>query len=225
MDCFKDFYEYLESLPAPEPDDYTVDLTNAGISEEYFEKVDHASSMIAQLFDRYINTDNMQKKLHERIRTGRYKNRDDVKLCLMIDIVRCYYGLDHRTSLNTPEGIALLLLLVKLFREDYTITYSGLSEIPSSIINLDGLVTYISDCSDEIDIPSDQCVLTTILQDKYPSVDRSYRIALYRFCEAISEVDGVISVSEREFLMALLRLDDEDVTNDIDIDSIFNREQ
>ena len=225
MDCFKDFYDCLENLPAPSPDDYTLDLSQTGITEEYFDKVDSASSMIIMLYERHLNTNPMQRLLHDNIRTGRYKNRDDVKLCLMIDIVRCYYGLGHRTSLNSPEGIALLLLLIKLFRNEYTITYKGLGEIPNYIIDIDGLVPYISECSDQIDIAKDQSVLSTLLQNKYPQVDRSYRIALYRYCEAISEVDGTISREEREFLMTLLRLDDDDVTNDILIDSIFNREK
>ena len=215
MDCFKDFYDCLENLPDPSLDDYTLDLSVTGITEEYFDKVDSASSMIIMLYERHLDTSSIQRLLHDSIKTGRYKNRDDVKLCLMVDIVRCYYGLGHRTSLNTPEGIALLLLLVKLFRNEYTITFNGLRAIPSYIIDTDGLVPFISECSDQIIIPNDQCVLTTILHEKHPSIDESYRIVLYRFCEAISAVDGTISRDEREFLLTLLRLDDDDTTNDI----------
>ena len=39
------------------------------------------------------------------------------------------------------------------------------------------------------------------------------------FFEAVSEVDGVISQSEKEYLMTLLHLDDDDVSNDIDIET------
>ena len=118
----------------------------------------------------------------------------------------------------------MLMLLVKFFRPDYFISYIGLKEIPTDIINLDGLVPYISACSDQIDIPMEESVISLLLQEAHPNADRTYRSAMYVLYEAISEVDGVISQAEKEYLMTLLRLDDDDVSNDIDIDSIFNRD-
>lgn len=56
MDCFTDFYERLDILTTiqepeldengePLVDEFTSDLS-AGIAEEYFEKVDQASSLL-----------------------------------------------------------------------------------------------------------------------------------------------------------------------------------
>lgn len=234
MECFTEFYKLLETLVQPpviEEDDnqgyfndvFMNDLSE-GIEESYFEKIDQATSMIMSFYERYIADTRMHIALHERVNTRRRKNYDDLKLMLMIDVVRAYEGLNHSTRLNCPEGIALLLLLVKFFRPDYFISYQGLKAIPSDIINLDGLVPYISNCSDQIDIPMEESVISILLQDAHSKADKTYRIAMYALFEAISEVDGVISRSEREYLMALLRLDDDDVTNDINIDSIFTRE-
>lgn len=234
MDCFTEFYELLETLAQPPViaeddeqgynDDVFMNDLSEGIEESYFEKIDQATSMVLSFYERYIADTMMHIALHERVNTRRRKNYDDLKLMLMIDVVRAYEGLNHSTRLNCPEGIALLLLLVKFFRPDYFISYQGLKAIPSDIINLDGLVPYISNCSDQIDIPMEESVISTLLQDAHPKADKSYRIAMYALFEAISEVDGVISRSEREYLMTLLRLDDEDVSNDIVIDSIFTRE-
>ena len=234
MDCFNEFYERLEALTQPpvvEDDDeleiiddsFKSDLS-VGIDEKYFDKIDQASSMILSFYERYIADTRMHVALHERVNTRRRKNYDDLKLMLMVDVIRAYEGLNHSTRLNCPEGIALLMLLVKFFRPDYFISYQGLKEIPEDIINLDGLVPYISDCSEQIDIPLEESVISNLLQDAHPNADKTYRSAMYRLFEAISEVDGVISLSEREYLMTLLRLDDDDVTNDINIDSIFTRE-
>ena len=234
MDCLTDFYERLEALTAtPEPeldengevyvDELTSDLSE-GITEEYFEKVDHASSMLLNLFDKYIADTRMHVALHERVNTRRRKNYDDLKLVVMVDIIRAYEGLDHSTRLNCPEGIALLLLLVKFFKPDYFITFQGLKAIPTDIINLDGIVPYIAACSDEIDIDKYESIVSILLQEVRPNADRTYRMCLYYLFEAVSQVDGVISQSEREYLMTLLRLDDDDVSNDIDIDSIFSQE-
>ena len=234
MECFTEFYELLENLTQPPvideddelgtiDDDFKSDLST-GIDEKYFDKIDQASSMILSFYERYIADTRMHVALHERVNTRRRKDYNDLKLMLMIDVVRAYEGLNHSTRLNCPEGIALLLLLAKLFRPDYFISYQGLKAIPTDIINLDGLVPYISNCSDQIDIPMEDSVISVLLQDVHPKADKTYRIAMYALFEAISEVDGVISLSEREYLMSLLRLDDDDVTNDIVIDSIFTRE-
>lgn len=236
MDCFTDFYERLEALttiPEPELDeegnpideeDFKSDLS-LEINEPYFDKVDHASTTLVQFYDRYIADTVMHSALHARINTRHRKNYDDLKLMVMVDVVRAYEGLDHSTRLNCPEGIALLLLLVKFFRPDYFITFPGLKEIPTEIINLDGIVPYISACSDMIDIPSEESTISELLLEAHPKHERTYRVCLYHLFEAVSEVDGVISLSEREYLMTLLRLDDDDATNDINIDSIFAREK
>ena len=234
MECFTEFYELLENLTQPPvieeddelgaiDDDFKSDLST-GIDEKYFDKIDLASSMILSFYERNIADTRMHVALHERVNTRRRKDYNDLKLMLMIDVVRAYEGLNHSTRLNCPEGIALLLLLVKFFRPDYFISYQGLKAIPTDIINLDGLVPYISNCSDQIDIPMEESVISVLLQDVHPKADKTYRIAMYALFEAISEVDGVISLSEREYLMSLLRLNDDDVTNDIVIDSIFTRE-
>ena len=234
MECFTEFYELLENLMQPPvvekddeqgtiDDDFKSDLST-GIEEKYFDKIDHASSMISLFYERYIADTRMHVALHERVNTRRRKDYNDLKLMLMIDVVRAYEGLNHSTRLNCPEGIALLLLLVKFFRPDYFISYQGLKAIPTDIINLDALVPYIYNCSEQIDIPMEESVISILLQDVHPKADKTYRIAMYALFEAISEVDGVISLSEREYLMSLLRLDDDDVTNDIVIDSIFTRE-
>lgn len=229
MDCFNEFYERLEALTQPpvveedeergEIEDIVTSDLSAGIEESYFDKIDHASSMILSFYERYIADTRMHVTLHEHVNTRRRKNYDDLKLMLMVDVIRAYEGLNHSTRLNCPEGIALLLLLVKFFRPDFFISYDTLKEIPVDIINLDGLVPYISNVSDQIDIPSDESIISLLLLEAHPKADRVYRAAMYALYEAISEVDGVISISEREYLMALLHLDDEDINNDIKVET------
>lgn len=236
MDCFTDFYERLEALTTilePERDEegYPIDELDIksdlsfGISEHYFEKVDHASTTLVNFYDKYIADTVMHFALHSRINTRRRKNYDDLKLMVMVDVVRAYEGLDHSTRLNCPEGIALLLLLVKFFRPDFFISFEGLKEIPTEIINLDGIVPYISAVSDTIDIPSEESVISGLLLEAHRKHERTYRICLYHLFEAVSQADGVLSISEQDYLMTLLHLDDDDVSNDIVIDSIFSREK
>lgn len=194
-----------------------------GIDECYYTKIDIASSAVFSFFERYVADTRMHSALHSHFNTRRFKNYDDLKLVLLIDVIRAYSELDHSTRLNCPEGIALLMLLVKFFRQDFLLTYEGLKNVPPDIINLDGIVPYISACSEVIDVPKDHSVISLLLLEVHPHSDRIYRVAMYRLFEAISEVDGIISQSEKEYLMTLLHLDDNDVSNDIEIDSIFSK--
>ena len=234
MDCFIDFYERLESFMQPpiievEDDEkgsfepLTSDLS-PNIDERYFENVDYATSSIVSFYEDYISDTRMHVALQSRMNTRRRKNYDDLKLMLMIDIERAYEGLHHPTRLNSPEGLALFLLLVKMFRPDFFVTYEGLKAIPEDIINLDGLVPYISNCSAQIDIPEKESVISILLQEVRPKADRFYRVYLYRLFEAVAQVDGIITEEEQNYLKKLLRLDDDDVSNDIDIESVFSIE-
>lgn len=235
MDCFIDFYERLEAFtnpPAIEEEDeeagpieglLTSDLSR-NIEERYFDIVDHATTTIVSFYEDYIADTRMHVALHERMNTRRRKNYDDLKLMLMIDVVRAYEGLHHPTRLNSPEGIALFLLLVKLFRPDYFVTYEGLKAVPEEIINLDGIVPYISDCSAQIDIDENKSVISTLLMEAHPKAERRYRVYLYRLFEAVAQVDGILTENEKYYLKGLLHLDDDDITNDIVIDSIFSQE-
>lgn len=114
---------------------------------------------------------------------------------------------------------------MKLFRPDYFVTYEGLKAIPEEIINLDGIVPYISGCSAQIDIPEKESVISTLLLAVCPKAERMYRIILYRLFESVAKVDGVITEHEQDYLKKLLHLDDDDIYNDIVIDSIFEEEE
>lgn len=232
-DCFYDFYERLDALTLPqEPEEeleeeevaapaieeITTDLS-FGITEEYFDKVDHASGILRSFFDRYIADSRMHQALHEDVNTHRRKNYDDLKLMVLVDVVRAYESLNHSTRLNCPEGIALLLLLVKFFKPDEFISFQGLKEIPVDIINLDGIVPYIAACSDEIEfVGDDESIISSLLRKVHPKADNTYRMCMYHLFEAVAQVDGVITQSEQEYLMTLLHLDDDDLSNDIKID-------
>ncbi len=230
MDYFVDFYNRLDVITAESayrrveggsfPDEcMTVDISNPKTTEDYFNSIDTSTTILITFYDRYIANSKMRHVLHQYVNTRHRRNYDDLKLVLVADVIRAYHGMNHSTQLKTPEGIALLLLLIKLFRQDFYVTYETLKNIPEDIINLDGLIPYISECSDSIEIPADESIISTLLIEAHPRADLTYRICLYNLCEAVSKVDGVISQSEKEFIMTLLHLDDEDLSNDIEIDS------
>lgn len=205
-------------------DDITVDISYSGVTPEYFEKVDNASNWLMQFYEHKVATTPVHNALYDQALLYKRRTYDDLKLCLLIDVLRCYDGLNHPTSLNSRERLGLLLLLVKMYKPNMILTYEDLTAVPDTIINMDALITYASGCSDEINFPKDTIIISSLLQQADKKADMLYRTLMYRFCEAISEADGVISRSEKEWLMTILRLDDDDVSNDIVIDSIFTRQ-
>lgn len=226
MKAYTDYFDRLNMVANQDCDSggVTVDLTGSGITREYYAKIDERSDAILNFFHSKIANQEVRDALKEIAAIDGCHNDDDLMLCLLMDIVQCFDGLDHPTSLNSREGIALLNVMEKVYYPDYSMSFDKLSVVPGFIINLDAMVTYIVACIEATDIMKSQSIVSALLQKANPEADREYRILLYRFCEAISEVDGVISIPEREFLMNILRLDDNDVTTDIHTDSIFTRE-
>ena len=225
MNAFEKYFEQLRYVTSINPDleAVTVDLTGSGVTNEYFDNIDERSSNLLDFFQQTVANQTVRDALQGIVTIEGYQDDEDLMLCLLMDIVHCFEGLDHRTSLNSCEGLALLNVLAKVYRPDYYMSFGELSEIPQFIINLDRMVSFIHGCIDETEIMKKQSIISVLLQIVNPEADKDYRILLYKLCEAISEVDGRISISEREFLMNVLRLDDDDVTNDIETDSIFNR--
>lgn len=226
MKAYADYFDRLNLAVNQnyDPDDVPVDLTRSGVTPEYYAKIDERSDDMLDFFQKKIANQAVREALNGMVTIEGYRDDEDLMLCLLMDIVHCFDGLGHPTSLDTCEGIALLNMMEKVYRPDYYMSFEELSEVPGFIINLDAMVTYIVSCIEATDIMKSQSIVSALLQQVDPDADKEYRILLYRFCEAISEVDGVISVLEREFLMNILRLDDNDVTTDIHTDSIFTRE-
>lgn len=205
-----------EIIQVADNDEFSVDLSGVNVTEAYFDNFDWAAQNIVTFFDNHLVNSDVHKAFYDVLVGPRRRNYDDMKFCLLIDIERCYVGLNHSTSPNTPEGIALLLLLTRLFMPQKLFGYAGLNQVPESVINLDAIVAYASMGSEEIDIPADELVIARLLAEVKPNSEVLYRKVIYRFCEAISEVDGTVSRSEDEFLKAILRLDD-DPDNDIEM--------
>lgn len=227
MNAFDKYFEKLRYVTSinPELDGVTVDLTRSGVTREYFNKLDESSNALLDFFQETVAKQEVRDALQGIVTMEGYQENEDLMLCFLMDLVHCFEGLDHSTSLNTCEGLALLNVMAKVYRPDYYMSFEELSEIPQFIINLDAMTIYIDGCIEETEIMKNQSLVSVLLQIVNPEADKEYRILLYRLCEAISEADGVISISEREFLMNVLRLDDNDVSTDIITDSIFNRDE
>lgn len=227
MSAFSDYFEHLNVVTSTnyELDDITVDLSNSGVTPEYYAKIDERSDALLDFFQREVARSEVRDTLQGMMTINGFKDDDDLMLCLLMDFVHCFENLNHPTNLNTSEGIALLNVLEKVYRPDYYMPFEELSVVPRFIIDLDGMVSYIEGCIGETPLLKTQSIISALLQVVRPESDKEYRILLYRLCESVSEADGYISNEERDFLMSLLRLDDDDVTNDIETDSIFCRKQ
>lgn len=217
MKAYIDYFDRLNFIVNQNygSNDILVDLTHSNITPEYFAKIDERSDKILDFFDKEIANEEVRKVLAENITFERYNGNQDLMLCLLMDIIHYFEGLGHPTNLDSSEGVALLNILSKVYRPDYYMSYVGLSEVPGFIVDLDAMITYIISCIEVTDIMKTQSIISFLLQKIDHALDKEYRILLYRFCEAISEVDGVISVLEQESLRGLLCLNDKDLSNDM----------
>lgn len=225
MSAFTDYFKQLEIVTSQNYNSHDImtDLTISGVTQDYFNVIDQRSDALLEFYLKETENPQLRNNLRDIVDIRDYKDKDDLMLCLLMDIVFCFESMDHPTSLNTCEGLALLNIMEKIYRPDYYMSFEDLSEVPSFIINLDSMLSYIEGCIEEVKLIKEQSLVSVLLQKINPDSDKEYRILLYRLCEAISEADGLISISEKELLMTILRLDDDDVTNDIKTDSIFSR--
>jgi len=213
---YNQFYLLLAKMDNHAENEIKTNLLQYGIAPEYYERVDNAAALIVDFYTKYLTSDEFQKGVHEILKDERKEN---VKFCLLIDILRCYDGLDHPTSFTTPEGIAFMILLAKLLGKSEKISYEKLASVPASILALIDIIPSINECSEELGNKY-SLLLSSIIEPIDSSIDRLYRMLLYNLCKRIAEVDGEISISEQEWLNEIALLNDDNPDTDIDVRDI-----
>lgn len=210
------YSQLKENLQDNIADDFTTDLLQYGIKRDYYEQVDKATGVLIEFYHKYLTTFDVWNQIAERLHD---EQKENIKFCLLVDVTRCYDGLDHPTSFTTPEGIALMILLGKVFGIGEIQSYEQLGNVNSASLSLIDLMPYICGLSDELGNRY-SLFLSPMLQTISSDTDRLYRVLLYNLCKRIAEVDGEISLPEKEWLNEIAFLNDDDPTNDIDVSKI-----
>lgn len=218
MESFKKYREQLGELKnLTNEDSLSVDLLQYGISETYYAKVNKAVKLLVDFETKYLRSHRLFNSISDVIEDF---DDEDMKLCVLIDVMRCYDGLNHPTSFITPEGVALLILICRFYGIGNIQSYKDLGNVNSSTISIIDITPTIDECSYELG--KRHCLfLSALLEKQDLQVDTLYRMLIYNLCKRIAEVDGDISISEKEWLEEIARLDDDDVTNDINV-SLFD---
>ncbi len=213
---YEQYYNLIENIQENTNNGFTTDLLQYGITKEYFEEVVKATGLLQNFYNKYLTIDNIRNAVCERLNDNHAEN---VKFCMLIDVLRCYDGLGHPTSFTTPEGIALMVLLGKIMNLGEINSYEQLGTVNSATLSQIDIIPYISECSDELG-QKYSLLMSTIFEKEAPDIDRLYRMLLYNLCKRIAEVDGEISISEKQWLEEIALLADDDPDNDIDISGL-----
>lgn len=213
---YEQYYNLIENIQENTNNGITTNLLQYGITKEYFEEVLKATGLLQNFYDKYLTIDNIRNIVCEILNDNHAEN---VKFCMLFDVLRCYDGLGHTTSFATSEGIALMVLLGKILNLGEINSYEQLGTVNSATLSLIDIIPYISECSDELGQKYSLFMSSIIVQES-PDIDRLYRMLLYNLCKRIAEVDGEISISEKEWLEEIALLADDDPDNDIDISNL-----
>lgn len=194
--------------------DSATNLLQYGITEDYFKEVDQAVELLYKFYTSKLENADIRNALAYRLNDS---HSDNIKFCVLIDVLRCYDGLDHATSFTTLEGITLLILLDKFLGNREIVSYVQLEKVSNPTISLIDIIPYICECSDALGSKY-SLFLPPFLEKKVPEIVKVYRKLIYNLCKTIAEVDGNISIAEQEWLdeIALLNDDDTIINNDID---------
>ena len=219
MDKFNQLYDqyslYKEKVEEDDSD-FTTDLLQYEITEDYFLKVSRAVELLIRFYETKLSNTTIRNAVAYRLN---HNHTDNVKFCLLIDVLRCYDGLSHPTTFTTPEGIALMMLLDKLIGDRRIMAYEQLCEVDSATLSLIDLVPYLDECSEQLGSRY-SLYLPTIFEKKAPELERLYRRTLYNLCKTIAEVDSEITAAEEDWLNEIALLNDDDPDNDIDTNGL-----
>ncbi len=219
MDAFAQLYEKYYLLKNNLQDNQTGFKTNLiqyGITKDYYDKIDHATGLLYKFCDVKLTNATIRNAVANRLNDSHSEN---VKFCVLVDVLRCYDGLNHPTSFTTPEGIALMVLLGKILDLGKIMSYEQLEAVDTTTLSLIDIIPYINECSDVLG-QKYSLFMSTIFEKKTPDMDCIYRRLLYNLCKKIAEVDGEITLSEQEWLNEIALLNDEAPDNDIDISGL-----
>lgn len=215
-DLYNQYSQLKMNQKENDTDGFATNLLQYGIKEDYYNQVDKATGVLMDFYYKYLTSEDVWKHIDDKLKDDR---EDNVKFCLLVDVFRCYDGLDHPTSFTTPEGIAIMLLLGKALGIGEIGSYEQLGCVSSTTLSLIDLLPYIGEFSDELG-GRYSLFMSQILQNISSKIDRLYRILLYNLCKKIAEVDGEISASEKEWLDEIALLNDNDPSNDIDVTNL-----
>ncbi len=217
MESLNTLYEHYNrlktELQGEIESDVTTNLLQSSITKDYYDKVYTAIELLQKFYDRHLTSNRIYDAVVAQLNSSRKEN---VKFCMLIDIMRCYDGLDHPTSFNTPEGVALMMLLDKTIGLAQINRYENLASVSSKTLELIDIIPYINECSYALGNRY-SLFMSSIFEKVSPDMDRLYRRLLYNLCKHIAEVDGLITISEKDWLNEIALLNDDDPDNDIDI--------
>ena len=213
---YEQYYCVIANIQENQDNGVVVDLLQYGMTENYFNEVLKASGLLQNFYSKYLKDRNIRNAVCEKLIDDHEEN---VKFCVLVDVMRCYDGMDHPTSVTTPEGMALMILLGKVLGFGEINSFAQLEMVNSATLSLIDLIPYIGACSDELG-KKYSLFMSSILETEASGIDRLYRMLLYNLCKKIAEVDGEISVSEQEWLNEIALLNDDDPNNDIDVSGL-----
>ena len=164
-------YSLLKDMLKENMNDFSADLLQYGITEDYYRKVDEATELLFTFYNARLDNATIHNALSYRLNDNHAGN---VKMCLLIDVLKCYDGLSHPSTFTTPEGTALLLLLDKILGNREIKSYAHLGAVSSPTLSLIDIIPYVSECSEGLGT-NYSLYLPTILQKKSPRDEHLYR--------------------------------------------------
>lgn len=215
MNSFESFYSQLSSIRGSRQAGVPVDLSEIGITEEYFEKISFSISIFERMHSKLLANKDAEYSLSDILKGNIGNPDDDLKLCIILDVYRCLTGLGHSTSIHTPEGFAFFMLLGRFFLPDIRLSFDTLSCVPSDFISLADLVPCLGQCLDTLESDDSELLISTFLENTDERQVVPYRKRLYSFCVSVSRIDGYVSEQEKEWLETILRLNDGNPDTDI----------
>lgn len=200
---------YAETLTFP---------TTNEITETYFNSINGVVEKLVALFEILKIDKDFQAVVAEGVKMHLNINGEDrtdfseqLRTMLLMDMTKCYIELNHPIDLDSKEGIGLLLLLARTGGLD-KVTFSALNIVAnrSLVISSEDYINQFKNAIVSKSIPEveENFIISRVLHEYNPDIQKQYLILLYRFISITAKADGIVTETEQKWLSELLKLSD-----------------
>lgn len=196
-------------------DETPIFPTTNEITESYFNSINDVVENLVTLFEKLKKDKDFQAAVTSGVKMKLNINgkkctdfSEQLRIMLLTDLMECYIELNHPIDLNSKEGLGLLLLLARTggFNK---ITFSTLNIAVNQSVVILGK-NYINQLKDIILSKStpkveDKLIISKVLHEYNPDIQKQYLILLYRFISITAKADETVTEAEQKWLNELMK--------------------
>ena len=181
------------------------------ITEEYYDLVTKAAEDVYNDYERVLklckNDPSLDiKDVNLTLDESLIMNANEkIRLLFILDIIRCYKGLEHNIDLDSKDGFGLFYFTALVTGCSPKKPYADLSTIKAEYMaEVERLTKTVMPNVDAASIPHEMFLISKLLASKDTKLHRKFLVDIYRFSSIIAKADNTVTDEEANWLSSIL---------------------